>query len=134
MVRPKHCRTVSGRPEALTFKPAGVPKKKLKVTVLSIDEFEAIRLADHLSMYQEEAAEKMGVSRQTFGRIIAEARGKVARMLVYGQALMIEGGNVELSDKKHHVTCAGINDCDGSCMEFPDKDGDPEEEGHSQED
>lgn len=128
MVRPKHCRTVSGRPAALVFKPAGVPKRKLKVTTLSIDEFEAIRLADHLSMYQEEAAEKMGVSRQTFGRIIAEARAKVARMLVYGQALRIEGGNVELADEAHSDNCHAINDCDGSCMEFP------EDEGKLQED
>lgn len=128
MVRPKHCRTVSGRPAALIFKPAGVPKRKLKVTTLSIDEFEAIRLADHLSMYQEEAAEKMGVSRQTFGRIIAEARGKVARMLVYGQALHIEGGNVEISDEEHHVTCNGVNDCDGSCMEFPEAEAESKED------
>ena len=109
MVRPKHCRIVAGRPAALIFKPAGVPKRKLKMTTLSIDEFEAIRLADHLSMYQEEAAAKMGVSRQTFGRIIAEARGKVAKMLVYGQALVIDGGNVEISQKQHHENCVDID-------------------------
>jgi len=120
MVRPKHCRTVSGRPAAMVFKPAGVPKRKLKMTTLSIDEFEAIRLADHLSMYQEEAAEKMGVSRQTFGRIIAEARGKVAKMLVYGQALVIDGGNVE--EGQHHHDCHEVNDCDGTCMDASEED------------
>ena len=117
MVRPKHSRVVAGKPAAVVFKPAGIPKRKLKTTTLSIDEFEAIRLADHLSMYQEEAAEKMGVSRQTFGRIISEARGKVARMLVYGEALFIDGGCVEMSGLEHHQACNQINDCDGSCMD-----------------
>jgi hypothetical protein len=70
----------------------------------------------------------MGVSRQTFGRIIAEARGKVARMLVYGQALHIEGGNVDLADDEHHVTCHGVNDCDGSCMEFPEETKEPKKD------
>ncbi len=117
MVRPKHCRTVSGRPAAVIFKPAGVPKRKLKMMKLSLDEFEAIRLADHLSMYQEDAAAKMGVSRQTFGRIIAEARGKVAKMLVYGQALVIEEGDVKINQKEHHEDCHDVNDCDGNCMD-----------------
>jgi rubrerythrin len=62
-----------------------------------VDEFEAIRLADLESMYQEQAAEKMNVSRQTFGRIIASARKKVAEALVQGKALKIEGGEFEMA-------------------------------------
>jgi len=116
MVRPKQSRKVSGKPAAVIFKPAGVPKRKLKTTILTVDEFEAIRLADHLLLYQEDAAKKMGVSRQTFGRIIAQARAKVARMLVYGEAISIEGGCVEELDN-HHEDCSQINDCDGSCQD-----------------
>jgi len=53
-----------------------------------VDEFEAIRLADLEGLYQEPAAEKMSVSRQTFGRIIESAHQKVAEALVRGKALM----------------------------------------------
>ncbi len=60
--------------------------------MLSIDEFEAIRLADLEGLYQEQAAERMNVSRQTFGRIIESARRKVAQVLAGGLALRIEGG------------------------------------------
>jgi predicted DNA-binding protein (UPF0251 family) len=54
------------------------------------EEFEALRLADHQSMSQQEAADQMGVSRQTFGNIISRARFKVATALVEGKALMME--------------------------------------------
>ena len=59
---------------------------------LSADELEALRLGDLEGLYHEEAAGKMGVSRQTFGRIIEGARRKVAGALVDGKALRIEGG------------------------------------------
>ncbi len=57
---------------------------------MSLDEFEAIRLADHEGLYQEEAAGRMDVSRATFGRILDSARGKVADAIVNGKALRIE--------------------------------------------
>ena len=57
--------------------------------VLELDEFEALRLADHESMYQEEAAKQMGISRQTFGRIIESAHRKIADALVNGKAIKI---------------------------------------------
>lgn len=62
----------------------------------SDDEFEALRLADYEGLYQEQAAERMGVSRQTFGRIVEAARRKVAEALVKGLALRIGGGQVEM--------------------------------------
>jgi len=65
---------------------------QLAEVVLTIDELEALRLADLEGMYQEDAAAKMKVSRQTFGRIITAARKKVAEVLVQGKALRIEGG------------------------------------------
>jgi predicted DNA-binding protein (UPF0251 family) len=69
----------------------------LEEVVLTVDECEAIRLADLEGLYQEQAAEKMKVSRQTFGRIIESAHRKVAEALVKGKALKIEGGEFEMA-------------------------------------
>ncbi len=91
MARPKSCRRVSSRPESDYFKPRGIPLTMLEDVVLHIDEFEALKLADLDGLYQEQAAEKMNVSRQTFGRIIEAAHRKVAEALVEGKALKIEG-------------------------------------------
>jgi predicted DNA-binding protein (UPF0251 family) len=84
-------------PESDYFKPRGIPLSALEEVVLTVDEFEALRLADLESLYQEEAAGKMNVSRQTFGRIIDSAHKKVAEALVKGKALKIEGGEFEMA-------------------------------------
>ena len=91
MPRPKCCRRIGVEPGSTYFKPRGIPLAELDEIVLGRDEFEAIRLADHEGLYQEDAAERMGVSRQTFGRIVAAGRAKVAEALVKGMALRIEG-------------------------------------------
>ena len=57
---------------------------------ITMDELEAIRLADYDGLYHEEAARKMEISRQTFGRILNEAHKKVAESLLKGKALKIE--------------------------------------------
>jgi uncharacterized protein len=98
MPRPKRCRRIAGPLERVVFKPAGVPTSTLPEVVLELDELEAIRLADFEGLYQEQAAERMNVSRQTFGRIVATARKKVAQVLVEGQSLRIEGGSVEVPE------------------------------------
>jgi predicted DNA-binding protein (UPF0251 family) len=72
----------------------------LEEVSLTVDEFEAIRLADLESLYQEQAAERMNVSRQTFGRIIGSGRKKVAEALVKGKALKIEGGEFEMAAQR----------------------------------
>ena len=97
MPRPHCCRRISGLPTASLFKPAGVPARSLDVVAMTLDEFEAIRLADLEGRYQEEAAARMGVSRATFGRILDAAHGKVAAALVGGLALRIEGGPVAVA-------------------------------------
>jgi uncharacterized protein len=66
----------------------------LEEVALSVDEFEALRLADLEGLYQDGAARRMGVSRATFGRIVEAARRKVAEALVHGKALKIGGGVV----------------------------------------
>jgi predicted DNA-binding protein (UPF0251 family) len=84
-------------PESNYFKPRGIPLSMLEEVILTVDEFEAIRLADLEGLYQEQAAEKMEVSRPTFGRIIDSAHKKVAEALVKGKALKIEGGEFEMA-------------------------------------
>jgi predicted DNA-binding protein (UPF0251 family) len=97
MARPRNCRRVGSMPESNYFKPRGIPLSMLEEVILTVDEFEAIKLADLENLYQEQAAEKMNVSRQTFGRIIDSAHKKVADALVKGKALKIEGGEFEMA-------------------------------------
>jgi hypothetical protein len=78
------------------FHPAGIPDSRLDEIVLTLDEFEAIRLADLEGLYQEQAAERMSVSRPTFGRILASAHRKVAEALAHGKTLKIEGGTIRM--------------------------------------
>lgn len=95
MPRPFCHRHIAGQPAAPVFKPAGIPTLLLDDVVMTLDEFEALRLADLEKLYHEGAAEQMGVSRPTFSRIIDSAHTKIADALVHGKALRIEGGPVE---------------------------------------
>ena len=100
MPRPCNWRNVGGRPQAPVFKPAGIPRHELDEVVMTLDEFEALRLADLEGLYQEQAALEMRVSRPTFSRIAESARRKVADALVHGKALRIEGGPVHLGQPR----------------------------------
>ena len=100
MPRPPCCRRVAGLPPCSMFKPAGIPASSLEQITLGLDEMEAIRLADLLGLYQEDAAKQMNVSRQTFGRIIDAAHKKVAEVLTQGKVLCITGGIVEMARKR----------------------------------
>lgn len=93
MPRPFRCRTIERVPEITFFKPQGVPLRDLEIVHLALDELEAMRLVDLDGLYQEEAAEQMGVSRPTLGRILENARRKVSMALLEGKALRLEGGN-----------------------------------------
>lgn len=94
MARPPHPRRVGLGFETRVFKPAGTPLRELPVVRLDLDGLEALRLADLEGLYQEAAAEQMGVSRATFGRIVATAHARVAEALLEGKALRIGGGAV----------------------------------------
>ena len=91
MARPMICRKVSCDVTAKYFKPQGIPMRDLEEIAMELDEIEAIRLADLEGLYQVDAAARMGVSRQTFGNIIARAHQKVASALLGGKALRIAG-------------------------------------------
>ena len=101
MPRPKHCRYVSSAPNVTYFKPSGIPLRELEEVTLSVDELEALRLADREGLTAIDAAQHMRVSRHTFGRTLASARRKVATALSMGQALRIEGGSYAVHEGGH---------------------------------
>lgn len=96
MPRPRRCRRIGIEPGTIYFKPAGVRKHELYEIILSVDEFESVRLKDLEGLEQKEAAEKMNISQPTFHRLILEARKKITDAIVNGKALKIEGGNYKL--------------------------------------
>ena len=100
MPRPCCLRHIDVRPGVVCFKPTGVPGHLLEEVVLTLDELEALRLADLDGLYQEEAAARMKISRPTFARIVEAARRKVADALIHGKALRFEGGAVVLKTKE----------------------------------
>ena len=109
MPRPRRCRRVLSEPSICAFKPVGIRAFDLEESVLTMDEFEAIRLKDFERMEQEEAAKRMGISQPTFNRILASARNKIAQGIVEGQVLRIEGGRYVLGDGSGGLQCL---DCD----------------------
>ena len=94
MPRPKNDRIVNEPPLYSEFKPIGVSGISLQQVLLSLDEFEASRLADYQGLSHEEAAEEMNISRSTFSRLNEQARKKIADFLVHGKLLTIDGGSV----------------------------------------
>ena len=107
------------------MKPAGIPARELEELILGFDEAEALRLADLQGLYQEAAARSMGVSRQTFGRIVESARRKLADALLNGKAIRIEGGEVSVRKQGDRIMKIAVPSRDGAvdghfghCKEF----------------
>jgi predicted DNA-binding protein (UPF0251 family) len=94
MARPVKPRWIGFQPPGVCFLPQVVPVLPLGLSILTIDELEALRLADLQGLAQEEAAERMSISRPTFGRIVEQARRKVAEALVHGRGIGFAGGVV----------------------------------------
>lgn len=111
MPRPTKLRIIDFVPENRYFIPLGVPKCSLEVVALKLEELEAMRLKDIEGLSQEECAERMKVSRQTFQLIIDEARKKTAVALTTGKAINIEGGNYTFNICRYRCEiCGGIFD------------------------
>ena len=98
MARKKIERIVKEPPLYNSFKPSGVPRRGMENLTLSLDEFEAIKLADYKGFNHNEASLEMGVSRSTFSRLIVKAREKLATFMIEGKELIIEGGDVHFRD------------------------------------
>ena len=93
MPRPVKSRRVENLPEFTYFVPAGRRKCEIEEISIKVEEFEAMRLKDVEDLNQEECAERMQISRQTFQNIIDSARKKIAIALIDGKAINISGGN-----------------------------------------
>lgn len=94
MPRPKQHRRMCNPPKMQGFKPYGIPLKELETVVLLFEEYESVRLLDYEGLTQEQAAERMNVSRPTLTRIYEKARQTIAKAFVEGKMIEIDGGNV----------------------------------------
>jgi predicted DNA-binding protein (UPF0251 family) len=96
MPRPRKIRWIQGPPVVDAFLPKKMPPWGEHETTLPLEGLEALRLSDYQGLDHETASAMMNVSRQTFGRILAEARATVAEALVMGKILKIEGGHFDI--------------------------------------
>ena len=94
MPRPQRCRKVCREPEYSSFSPAGVASED--AVVLTVDEYEVIRLVDLERLTHSQAAKLMEISRTTATEIYNCAREKIARCIVNGRPLVVSGGSYAL--------------------------------------
>lgn len=102
MARPQRCRCVCSLPSQDTFAP--IDSACTDTIVMTIDEYEVIRLMDVVGLTQEQAAIQMSVGRTTVTGIYESARHKVAVALVEGKRLVIQGGKIKVCDRAVPVT------------------------------
>ncbi len=98
MSRPKKIRLCEGKMCGKGFKPNRIPMNKLKKIQLLRDELETLKLCDLEGLTQEQAGQRMGVSRGTVQRILTVARQKVTRALVEGKALIFQEDSPEVQE------------------------------------
>ena len=108
MPRKQRCRRIDGYPDYWEFSPE--EEADGEPVVMSLDEFETIRLLDRVGMTQEQCAERMGVARTTVTAIYESARRKIAEALVEGKRLLIRGGHYRLGERKtENMTTKGAD-------------------------
>ena len=100
-MKPRKKRNVLFPPHVLYFKPQGIPMVNLDIVVLTVDEYEAIRLADYEKLKHEEAAKEMNISRPTFTRLLESAHNKISDAIINGKAIRIEGGDFNFLGKRY---------------------------------
>ena len=98
MPRPRKWRKVCCLPECNRFGPLGSQADQANYVVMTVDEYETIRLIDLEGFTQEECASQMNIARTTVQGIYNDARKKLAESLVNGKVLWIEGGEYRLCD------------------------------------
>lgn len=97
MPRRRCCGIIDEVPSCRCFVPD--PKNDTEMIKLQFEELQALKLKDIGIMDQGECAKAMGLSRQTFQRILLSARQKIASALVEGRTILIEGGNFMLKNR-----------------------------------
>ena len=117
MPRPKKCRKVCQMPKTKEFQPIGDTSCKASV-ILTVDEYEAIRLIDKQGFSQEECSNYMQVARTTVQLIYNSARKKLADALVDGLSIRIEGGDFQLCDgNEDYCGCGGCRRHRRGCVQ-----------------
>ena len=96
MPRPPRKRRIQGFPDYWSFSPEDREDAAEETVILTLDEYEAIRLMDREGLTQEQCARQMGVGRTTVTAIYDSARKKLARAIVDGTRLRISGGSYRL--------------------------------------
>ena len=109
MPRPRKCRRVCCMPKYNQFLTPQQEQEEGKIVILTVDEYESIRLIDKEGYSQEECSSYMNVARTTVQQIYTSARKKLAIVLVEGCTLKIEGGDYQLCEDEEH--CCHRNCC-----------------------
>ena len=107
--RPKKVRYIQNMPKILQFSPRGKPGRPEEIE-LSIDQFEALKLADFQGFSQSEGALAMQLSRPSFGRLLREARRLIADGLVNGKIIKIRQGDVQIGVRKVELSTQALQE------------------------
>lgn len=107
--RPVILRKISNPPLITGFKPYrnGRVDEKAEGIFLQYEEYEAIRLCDHMMLNHHQASVLMAVSRPTLTRIYSSARKKIAEALVMGKKIIIEGGKIYFDSEWYSCKTCG---------------------------
>jgi predicted DNA-binding protein (UPF0251 family) len=107
-MKPRKKRDVLYPPNVQYFKPQGIPLHNLITVCVTVDEYEAVRLADYEKLKHEEAAKQMNISRPTFTRLLESAHNKISDAIVNGKAVRIEGGDFNFLGKRYRCRKCGF--------------------------
>lgn len=126
MARPAKAKRICGMPSKCQFGP--LDGEDGKRNVMTLEEYETVRLIDYLDCTQEECAAQMGVARTTVQAVYQSARKKLAAMMVEGSGISISGGSYEVcpraagccrkncgSSPCPHRRCDGLEYENGGC-------------------
>ena len=123
MSRPQKNRKICNPPKMQGFKPFGIAVCETEPIVMQYDEYESIKLVNYDKLSQDDASERMEVSRPTLTRIYNNALIKISQAFVEGKSIIIEGGNFEFEKDwykctkcykliegiENHTKCSGCN-------------------------
>ena len=107
MPRTTKCRKICSFPDFYSFVPEEADVGNIETVMMSLDEYETVRLLDYEGLNQEECALRMGVARTTVTAMYESARKKLVSAVVEGKRLRIAGGNIEI-DRERSGFCVNL--------------------------